>query len=92
MTRYLRVLVGTWVCGAMLSATFASAQDATRKLKAVSPEEVLVAVEALYEEDVAWRNVQWDTCLLEGLKKSTAQHKPLMLWIFIDRPVDDERC
>lgn len=49
-------------------------------------------VAGLYSHDVAWRQIQWKTCLLEGLKESRQSHKPLLLWIFIDRPVDDERC
>ena len=49
-------------------------------------------VDALKKKDVAWRKIQWKTCLLEGLKASREQKKPLMLWIFIDRPIDDERC
>ena len=49
-------------------------------------------VHALKVEKVAWRQIQWKTCLLEGLKASREQKKPLMLWIFIDRPFDDERC
>lgn len=49
-------------------------------------------IEALRSDSVAWRKIQWKTCLLEGLKTSREQKKPLMLWIFIDRPIDDARC
>ena len=49
-------------------------------------------VNALKKRDVAWREIPWKTCLLEGLQASREQKKPLMLWIFIDRPIDDERC
>jgi hypothetical protein len=49
-------------------------------------------VRGMKAEKVAWREIQWKTCLLDGLKASRAQKKPLMLWIFIDRPIDDERC
>ena len=49
-------------------------------------------VQSLKVEKVAWRKIQWKTCLLDGLKASREQKKPLMLWIFIDRPIDDERC
>ncbi len=92
MTESRGVLMGGLLCAAIFGATFASAQQNTRNLKASSPEEVLAAVEALYVEDVAWRDIQWETCLLEGLEKSRAQHKPMSLWVFIDRPIDDERC
>ena len=49
-------------------------------------------VEALKKEDVAWRKIDWKTCLLDGLQESRKQGKPLVLWVFIDRPIDDERC
>ena len=42
--------------------------------------------------DVAWKKIDWKTCLLDGLRESRRQKKPLMLWVFIDRPIDDERC
>ncbi len=53
---------------------------------------VLAQVKALEMEDVAWRKIPWKTCLIEGLSASREQNKPVMLWIFIDRPIDDERC
>jgi hypothetical protein len=49
-------------------------------------------VQSLKVEKVVWRTIQWKTCLLDGLKASREQKKPLMLWIFIDCPIDDERC
>ena len=60
--------------------------------KPLSPETVGRQVEGLKEQDVAWRKIAWETCLVDGLKKSRDQKKPLILWIFIDRPIDDERC
>ncbi len=57
-----------------------------------SLEAVRAEVDALKKEDVAWRKIEWKTCLLDGLKASREQNKPIMLWIFIDRPIDDERC
>ena len=49
-------------------------------------------IDALRVKDVAWRKIDWRICLLEGLKESRAKRKPVILWIFIDRPIDDERC
>lgn len=43
-------------------------------------------------EGVAWRKVEWRTCLIDGLRESREQNKPVILWIFIDRPIDDKRC
>ena len=57
-----------------------------------SPAEIRAAVDALHVEEVPWRDVAWRTCLVDGLNESRAANKPVILWIFIDRPVNDERC
>ena len=57
-----------------------------------STEELKSEVAALRVEEVAWRKIQWKTCLLDGLKASQEEKKPIILWVFIDRPVDDKRC
>lgn len=49
-------------------------------------------VQSLRAPDVAWRAIPWKSCLLDGLKASRETMKPILLWVFIDRPVDDERC
>lgn len=66
-----------------------SPQTSAAKL---SPGELVAQVTALKQQDVAWRKIAWKTCLLDGLKASRERHKPIVLWIFIDRPIDDERC
>jgi hypothetical protein len=62
------------------------------EVKPKSFDEVQAEARSLKAEKVAWRKIAWKTCLLDGLKASQEQKKPLMLWIFIDRPIDDERC
>jgi hypothetical protein len=49
-------------------------------------------IESLRAAKPAWREIAWKSCLLEGLKESRAKNKPALLWVFIDRPVDDARC
>jgi hypothetical protein len=49
-------------------------------------------IEALRAAKIAWREIAWKTCLIEGLRESREKRKPAMLWIFIDRPTDDARC
>ena len=74
----------------LLCAGLAGAQQpprAARSLEALQAE-----IEALKPGQVAWRAIAWKTCLLEGLKESRAQGKPVLLWVFIDRPADDARC
>jgi hypothetical protein len=46
----------------------------------------------LREDRVAWREIPWRSCLLEGLKESPAKNQPVLLWVFIDRPADNARC
>ncbi len=58
----------------------------------VTPAEVRAKIEALKSPNVAWRKIEWKSCLLDGLRESREKKKPLMLWIFIDRPADDARC
>ncbi len=71
----------------------ASADDLAKSAKQTkSRDQLLSHVESLQVKDVAWRSIPWKTCLLEGVRESRKQHKPIMLWIFIDRPIDDERC
>ena len=60
--------------------------------EAASPEAILAEIEALRVPRVAWREISWRSCLLEGLKESRESGKPLLLWVFIDRPADDARC
>jgi hypothetical protein len=84
------------VCGLALaiSTTCAAAWDARSETQPHrrSPEQIRAAVEALWKQDVAWREIAWRTCLIDGLRESRRAGKPLMLWVFIDRPIDDERC
>ena len=60
--------------------------------KPATPEALKAEIEALKAAKPAWREIAWKSCLLEGLKESRAKKKPVLLWIFIDRPIDDARC
>ena len=82
----LGLLVVSWIAAA-------SADDLAKPAKRTkSRDQLLARVESLQAKDVAWRSIPWKTCLLDGIRESRRQHKPIVLWIFIDRPVDDERC
>ena len=59
---------------------------------AISAEALEVEIKALQPARVPWREIAWKSCLLDGLKESRAKGKPLLLWVFIDRPADDARC
>lgn len=57
-----------------------------------TPESLKAEIESLRPAKLAWREIAWNPCLLDGLKESREQRKPVLLWIFIDRPADDARC
>jgi len=87
----MRVILSCLPAGLLMLAAFEPGHaDEPPRLR--SPADVQAEVESMQRDKVAWRQIAWKTCLLEGLAESRKQHKPLMLWIFIDRPIDDERC
>ena len=61
-------------------------------VEAVNLEALKKQVETMRVKEVAWRKIDWKTCLLDGIQASREQNKPIVLWVFIDRPVDDKRC
>ena len=63
-----------------------------QRLAKLSFDALSAEVDALKKPEVAWRKIAWKSCLLDGIAASRQQQKPIMLWIFIDRPIDDERC
>lgn len=80
-----RILAG---CLCLSLGGLCIADEATAR----TPEQIRAVVDGMVEKDVAWRTVQWRTCLIDGLRESKQTGKPVVLWIFIDRPIDDERC
>ncbi len=76
----------------LLCAGAAWTDEKTTPDKAPTPEALVKEIDALKLGKVAWRAIAWKSCLLEGLKESRAKSKPLLLWVFIDRPTDDARC
>jgi hypothetical protein len=85
-----RVAIGVSL---LLLAGAAWAQQPTAPAKqSATPEALKAEIEALKPAKVAWREIVWHSCLLEGLKEARAKGKPVLLWVFIDRPADDCRC
>jgi hypothetical protein len=82
-------VVGTAV---LLLAGLARIEAAAPPAKPATPEQLLSQIKALQAPRVAWREIAWKSCLLEGLRESRAKKKPILLWVFIDRPIDDARC
>ena len=78
---------------AVLLASAAAAGGApTPNAPAQSPEALQAEIAALKATHVAWRQIAWKGCLLEGLKESREKKRPVLLWVFIDRPAADARC
>jgi hypothetical protein len=87
----LRVIVVSSVVALLASVGWAG-ESPTPKELAKSPDGLKAEIQALKGAKVAWREITWKSCLLEGLKESRAKNKPVLLWVFIDRPIDDARC
>ena len=49
------------------------------------------SVLAMRPKTNVWRELQWETCLLDGLERSRKENKPVLLWVFLHNP-NDERC
>ena len=81
--------------GIMLASVLASLADAAEPERTATPptaDQLAAAISELKADRVAWRQIAWKSCLLDGLKESREKKKPVICWVFIDRPVDDERC
>ena len=83
----------TAVASLLLITGLARAEEAQKAVaERAGPDALKAEIEALQAPRVAWREIAWKSCLIEGLKESREKHKPVLLWIFIDRPCDDARC
>jgi hypothetical protein len=88
-----RIQIALLASVGMLSAVIAShAQEASTAKRVATAEALQTEIAALKVAKPAWREIAWKSCLLEGLNESRAQNKPALLWVFIDRPIDDARC
>ena len=80
------------VCSVLFAGLAWGQPSPVAEKKAATPEALEAEIEALKAAKVAWREIAWKSCLLEGLKESREKKKPVLLWVFIDRPTDDARC
>ena len=87
----LRAIVVCSLLAVLTSAAWAEEAKVSKE-QAKSPAALKAEIEALQAAKVAWREIAWKSCLLDGLRESREKNKPVLLWIFIDRPVDDARC
>ena len=80
------------VCSILFAGLAWAQPSPAAEKKPATPEALTAEIEALKSSKVAWREIAWKCCLLEGLKESREKKKPVLLWVFIDRPADDARC
>ncbi len=80
------------VCSVLFAGLGCAKPSPVAEKKPATPEALKAEIEALKASKVAWRKIAWKSCLLEGLKESRAKSKPVLLSVFIERPIDDERC
>ena len=81
----------TVVCS-VLFAGLAWAQPApVADKKPATPRALEAEIEALRDAKVAWRKIEWRTCLLDALKESGQKKKPVFLWVLGGAPADG-RC
>ena len=80
------------IVAALLASAVWAGESPTPKEVANSPAALKAEIETLKAAKPAWREIAWKSCLIEGLKESREKHKPVLLWVFIDRPADDARC
>ncbi len=84
--------MGSAKFGLLISGALAILSVGTWAQEASKADPLKAQIDALKAPKVAWREIPWRTCLAEGLRESTEKKKPVLLWVFIDRPVDDNRC
>jgi hypothetical protein len=60
--------------------------------KPLTPDALKAEIEALKPAQFAWREIQWKTCLLEGLKEAREKKKPILLWVVGPGEALDGRC
>jgi hypothetical protein len=87
----MRNLTGV-VCSVLFAGIGWAQPSPVAEKQPATPEALKAEIEALKVAKVAWREIAWKSCLLEGLKESREKKKPVLLWVFIDRPIDDARC
>ena len=59
--------------------------------KQATPEALKAEIETLRVAKVAWRKVEWRTCLLGALNEAAREKKPVFLWVLGGMP-SDGRC
>ncbi len=80
----------------LLSGLTAVLLFAPNRVTAGSPPSFWTSIQreiaALEPPKLVWREIKWNYCLLDGLRASREQNKPILLWAFINADPAAERC
>jgi len=77
------------LAGAAAEQADESATPSASKL--ATPEALKAEIETLRDLKVAWKKVEWRTCLLGALNEAAREKKPVFLWVLGGAPADG-RC
>ena len=77
--------------GALFAAVVGAQEPRASAKKTLTPEALKAEVETLRDANVAWRKVEWRTCLLGALNEAAREKKPVFLWVLGGAPADG-RC
>jgi hypothetical protein len=69
------------VCSVLFAGLAWAQPSPVAEKKPATPEALKAEIEALKPAQLAWREIQWRTCLLEGLKEAREKKKPILLWV-----------
>ncbi len=83
----LRNLLGGIVASMLLTPHGATARESPAFWSSIQRE-----ISALQPPKLVWREIKWNYCLLDGLRASLEQKKPILLWAFINADPAAERC
>ena len=75
-----------WLAAGIL-ALYSGAAAAQEK----GPDACQREIESLRPDDLVWKKAGWLNCPLEALRRSRAENKPIVVWVFLGNP-SDERC
>ncbi len=80
------------VCSVLFAGIACAQPSPVAENKTATPEALKAEIEALKPAKLAWQEIQWKTCLLEGLKEAREKKKPILLWVVGPGEALDGRC
>ena len=69
------------VCSVLFAGLVWAQPSPVAEKTPATPAALKAEIEALMPAKIAWREIQWKTCLLEAFAESRAKKKPVFLWV-----------